>query len=146
MQISDKCDRNFLKSTCAGVALGAVTGAGLNLIGQHKILRNPDEFITTITGKVASEKAHNTKFFHGTQEAADLANRKLDEGLSKFIDFAKGGKYDVKSVLKSAGKAAAIGGLVTTAIYGMYKLCRIALKHDAKIIAEGIKEANQENA
>ena len=144
-------NNNSTAQTAAKVAgAGAITGAviqgGNALYCQHKILSKPDEFITTLKGEVEAKKGFNTKFFKGTQEAADLANKQLDEYLQKGIDFAKGGKYDFGAIAKKAGVGAVIAGISWAAIYGIYKVAQHALKGGAKVVAEGVNEAKTNKA
>ena len=134
------------KIACAGAAVGAAVGGGVAYMAQRIILKNPDEFIKTVTGKVAKKKGFNTPFFKGTKEAADLANEKLDEYLKKAVEFAKSGKYNLKGIAKKAGVAAAKAAVFCAGIYALDKFVQYMLKQGCKEAAQAVNETKAEEA
>jgi len=130
----------------AAATAGAAVGCGAELYRQAKILRNPDEYIKTVTGEVEAKKKFNNPFFKGTQEAADLANKKLDAYLQKAINFAKGGKLDFLSVLKKTATNAGIWGGVAAGLLGLSFLMNQAIRGVSKTVAEGMDEAKANKA
>lgn len=142
-----------VKVATAGAAAGAAICGGWAFATQRNILKNPDEFIRKATAEIAKEKPFHTAFFEGTEEASKAALKSLDDALKAAVDFAKGGKYSFKGIAKNAGIGALAVGAMSLGAYGLYKLGqkvfhkgsevgKQALKDGAKVVAEGMNEAN----
>ena len=134
--IMDSINNNYVtaaKFAAAGATVGAAVRGGMTYAAQRSILKNPNEFITKVTGEIATKRGFNTEFFKGTKEAAELANKELDNILKTAVDFAKGGKYDWKAIAKQAGTGALIAGATWAAGYGIYKGIKYLINkgHDA---------------
>lgn len=96
----------------AGAAVGATALGAREIVKQRNILNNADEFVTKVTADAAKQKRFSSPFFAGTKEASELACKKIDEAAQKAIDFAKGGKMNLKQIGKKGAIGAAVGAAV----------------------------------
>ncbi len=133
---------NVVKTTAVAGTIAAGVGAAANAGLQKMIFKKPDEFIKTLEGHIESTKKYNNPFFKGTQEAADLANKKLDDVLAKFKDFATSGKIDFKMIAKNALKVGAIGAAFAGFFALLYNLTQKTIRNNAKIAAEELNKVS----
>lgn len=131
---------NPIKTTAIAGTIGAGASAAANIAVQKSILSRPDEYLTQLKGRIESDRKFNTSFHKGTQEAADLANKKLDECLKKAQQYIAKGKINFSSVAKYA----AIGGAIVAGITGLMaqsaKSHKEELREDARIVADEFKK------
>ncbi len=132
---------NVAKTAAIAGTIGTGIGAVADAVIQKSILNKPDEFLTQIKGQIESKKAFNTPFFKGTKEAADLANKKLDEAFKKIEEYVKVGKINFKAVAKNAAIVGAIGAAVVGTFALMYNIGKKETRDGAKIVAEEFKKA-----
>lgn len=130
----------------AGAVVGAAVQGGITYARQRAALKNPDEFIRNATALAEQQKKWHTEFFDGTAEMANAAKAKIDEGLKQATEWVKAGKFDYGKIAKAAGKGAVIAGVTWGALYGIYKGVKHLLKGGAKVVAEGVNEANNKKA
>lgn len=138
---------NTVKYAGLGAAIGAAYNGGAEYLKQSNILKNGDAFITNLEGEAAQRIKFCTSFFKGTQEAADLAKKVIQDDIDKAKEFVKNGKVDYKSVLKRAGAGALGVAALWGSIYLLYSRLNSArqnrIKEDARIIADEFQKAQQ---
>ena len=105
----------ILKDTAVAASVGAVVSGTGNLIGQYVVLKNPTKWKDLAEKGIESCKTLEKAITSGNGVHPSYA-REISK-CQKLLDFIKNGKYDFKSI----GKTAGIGALVVGGTYLAYR-------------------------
>ncbi len=130
-----------IKYTATAAAVTGVATGAAEALRQNKIFKNADTFITQAEGAMKTKAMFCNPFHMGTQEAANLALKNLQDNFEKFKNFALSKKFDFKSIGKAGLIGAGIVGGFTALCCFIYNIGKKELQDDAKIVANEFKTA-----
>mgnify|MGYP003293424816 CR=1 FL=1 len=133
-----------IKYTATAAAVTGVATGAAEALRQNKIFKNADTFIAQAEGAMKIQARFCNSFHMGTQEAADLALKNLQDNFEKFKNFALSKKFDFRSIGKAGLIGAGIIGGLTALGCFVYNIGKKELQDDAKIVANEFKDTKVE--